>query len=96
MFDDFSEFLKDNEWVPVDFNDLNPGDKVYIMYYPDSQKYIDYLVPKWGYVESGNCLDNLILKLDDELEKVVYPNLSYYGEYRGYSCTIYRAIPCEK
>lgn len=96
MIDDFSEFLNDNEWVQVDFYDLKAGDKVYIMYCPDSQKYIDYLVPKWGYVESGNCFDNLILRLDDALEKVVYPNLSYYGDYRGYSWTIYRAIPGEK
>lgn len=94
-------FIKENnniltEWKQINECDIKLNDKIYVYYCPDSLKYIDRLYPKCGeiiqIIKDVDEYDIILKNSNNEIESLFHENLSYYGDYRSYSCTIYKLI----
>jgi len=99
-----SSFKTDSlDWFRIAFSDIKVGDKLIIYYYPDSQRYINVIYPKFGDVIkidseiqmtndffSEKNIERLTLKNQEIEYNASQPWCSYYGNSRGYVYDIYR------
>ena len=77
--------------VQININELNINDIIFIEFFPDSQKYIYDLYPKFGKII--NIKDNIIIKnLNNQEEFLLHDSVSYYGTTLGYAYYIYKFI----
>jgi hypothetical protein len=91
------------DWFRINFSDVKVGDFIIINFYPDSQRYIDELYPKFGKVckidsevipsnniHSDITIERLTLVYSDNEINAAHPWCSFYGNSRGYCYDIYR------
>jgi len=88
------EIIKDNNLIPIKLEDLKDGQTVLINFWPFSQRYIYYLIPKLGKIvhipDTNDLYDYKIqsYKSNVGIESLFHPNVSYYGDSLGYDWDI--------
>lgn len=95
-FNIINNIIKDKEISVIDIENLKIDDYVYIIFTPDSQRYIYNLTPKIGTVKNilsknkyiNNFPDIIILNDDNVEENLLHGSYSLYGSL-GYSFIIY-------
>jgi hypothetical protein len=74
----------------ISIKDINIGDKVYITFTPDSQKYIYTLYPKLGTIIDINTekdiSEQITIKMyNNDVEPLLHYGVSFMGQSLGYS-----------
>ncbi len=101
--DYITNLIANSKIKPIEISDLQVNDTVYINFYPNSQKYIYSLYPKYGKVLSiklDKHFDNLekkyyqnyIIKIQNHnglIENLLHDGVSYYGTSLGYDYSLY-------
>ena len=64
-----------SEWIIKDISDIKVDDQIVIYFYPDSQRYINDLYPKYGKVKK--ILTDEELQIDEETKKEVYSDSDF-------------------
>jgi hypothetical protein len=81
----------------ISIKDINIGDKVYITFISDSQKYIYTLYPKLGIVVDvdiqKDISEQITIKMyNDDVESLLHCGVSFMGQSLGYCYIIYKII----
>ncbi len=81
-----NKFIKNTPTQQIYENEIKVGDKIIIYFYPNSQKYMYILYPKYGKViEDRNNSDeeysllNVIIKNDNEIYNAFHCGVSLYS-----------------
>ena len=82
----------DKKKTEINIIDIKIDDIIYIEFMSDSQKYIYDLYPKFGKIINIINDDIIIKNLNNDEERLLHDNLSYYGNSLGYSFNIYKFI----
>lgn len=84
IINELQKIIADKKLIPRKLSEINVGDKVYINFYPNSQKYIYTLYPKLGTVKNIKIYELDDCELDDcELDDYEFPSITienYKGE----------------
>lgn len=99
---EINSILLNKKITKVDINNVKTNDMIYVCFYPNSQKYIYTLTPKFGKVIScenikfitfndkeENEIQIQIKNYKNETEYILHPGVSYMGHSLGYDYQIY-------